>query len=145
MTLEQRMLLYNRSNDPTFRGVFPRSLTGVLYSNQLNYNTSMNLICKEKFMTFSVVIYTRKGFYLLGALNEKIAQLQAAGLIEYWHSEIFDERFLKVQESQEPKPTEVRHLSGCFMIWLMGCFAALVVFICEILHARIFAKSPGGV
>ncbi|KAG5674082.1 hypothetical protein PVAND_004069 [Polypedilum vanderplanki] len=142
MPLEQRTLLFKKSLDPSFDGVFPRSLTGVMYSNQLNYNTSVYLICKEKFMTFSIVIYTRKGFFLLNALNDKIAQLQTAGLIDYWHSQIFDQRYLNIKESQEPKPTELHHLSGCFWLLIIGCTTGLVSFVCEILYAKIFARSP---
>lgn len=141
MTLEQRMLLYNKSRDSAFKGVFLRSLTGALYSNQLTYNTSVNLICKEKFMVFPVVIYTRKGFYLLNILNKKIIHLQAAGLIEYWHSEIIDERYLKIEESKEPKPIQVRHLSGGFSIWLIGCLIAFCAFVCEILYAKIISRA----
>jgi hypothetical protein len=134
MDLETRNLLLNKSFDPTFKGVFLRSLTGVLYSNQKNYNTSVFLICKEHFMTFPVVIYVRKGFYLLEQLNEKIEQLQTAGLIEYWHSQIFDQRYLNIKESDEPKPIKIEHLTGGFIILLIGLSIASFAFICEILR-----------
>ena len=134
MDLETRNLLYSRSFDPSFKGVFLRSLTGVLYSNQKNYKTSVFLICKEKFMTLPVVIYVRKGFYLLEQLNEKIEQLQTAGLIEYWHSEIFDKRYLNIKESNEPKPINIEHLTGGFILLLIGCLIAFCAFIYEILR-----------
>lgn len=129
----KRTQLFNKSHDPSFKGVFPRSLTGVLYSNQQNYNTSVFLICKEKFMTLPVVIYIRKGFFLLEQLNEKIRQLQAAGLIEYWHSEIFDQRYLNIKVKEAPKRIQIEHLSGGFVIFTAGCVIASCAFVCEVL------------
>lgn len=139
MDLEKRTLLFNKSHDPSFNGVFLRSLTGVLYDNQKNYNESVFLICKEKFMSLSVVIYFRKGFYLFEQLNLKIQHLQAAGLIDYWHSEIFDERFLNVKESQHPKQIQIGQLSGGFAILAIGCFLASLAFGFEILYSRVFS------
>lgn len=144
MTLEQRALLYNRSHDPYFKGVFFRSLTGVLYQNQQNFNGTRLLLCKEKFMTIPVVIYVRKGFYLLQSLNEHIWQLDAGGLLDYWHSQIIDSRYLNVIESQEPTAIELHHLSGCFLLLLIGAFIAAVVFVCEILYKRLWIRSRSG-
>lgn len=87
-------------------------------------------------MTFSVVIYTRKGFFLLDALDEKILQLTSGGLIEYWHSQIIDERFLNIIQSQEPRKIEIDHLLGIFKIWSILCLVAFFVFICEIIYWR---------
>jgi hypothetical protein len=140
MTLEQRKKLYSRANDPSFKGAFFRSLTGVLYENQKNFNGTRYLICKEKFLTIPVVIYVRKGFYLLHALNEHISRLEAGGLISYWHSQIIDERYLKIVESQEPSVIELHHLSGGFLLLLIGCLIATLAFICEILFARFTSR-----
>lgn len=138
MTLEQRMKFYSRSNDPTFKGAFFRSLTGILYQNQQNFNGTRYLICKEVFLTIPVVVYVRKGFFLLQPLNERIAMLEAGGLINYWHSLIIDERFLKVIESQEPTAIEIHHLSGGFFLLLFGCLISSLAFICEVLYAKLF-------
>lgn len=144
MTLEQRMLLYNRSNDPDFKGVFFRSLTGVLYQNQKNFNGTRFLLCKEKFLTIPVVIYVQKGFYLLQSLNEHIWQLDAGGLLDYWHSQIIDSRYLNVIESQEPSAIELHHLSGCFLLLLIGAVIAAVAFLCEIIYERFWGRSRSG-
>lgn len=138
MTIEQRQKLFSRSNDPTFKGAFFRSLTGVLYQNQHNFNGTRYLICKEIFLTIPVVIYVRKGFFLLQPLNERIAMLEAGGLINYWHSQIIDERYLKVIESQDPSAIQLHHLSGGFFLLLFGCLASSLAFICEVLHAKYF-------
>ena len=138
MTIEQREKFYSRSNDPTFKGAFFRSLTGILYQNQQNFNGTRYLICKEIFLTIPVVVYVRKRFFLLQPLNERIAMLEAGGLINYWHSLIIDERFLKVIESQEPSAIEIHHLSGGFFLLLFGCLISSLAFICEVLHAKLF-------
>lgn len=138
LTIEAREKLFSRSNDPTFKGAFFRSLTGVLYQNQQNFNGTRLLICKEKFLTIPVVIYVRKGFFLLQPLNERIAMLEAGGLINYWHSLIIDERYLKVIESQDPSAIQIHHLSGGFFLLLFGCLISSLAFICEVLHAKFF-------
>lgn len=95
-------------------------------------------------MTLPVVIYTRKGFFLLEQLNEKIRQLKAAGLIDYWHFEIFDERYLNIKESEQPRPIRTEHLSGGFAIFACGCFVAFIAFACEILYSvySIYSTFP---
>lgn len=85
-------------------------------------------------MMFPVVIYVPKDFYLTEAINEKISFLQAAGLIEYWHSQIIDERYLKVIESKQPRGIKLEYLSGCFLIWISSCFFAILIFLGEIFN-----------
>lgn len=138
MTIEQRMKIYHKALDPSFKGAFFRSFTGVLYQNQRNLNGTRYLMCKEKFLTIPVVMYVRKGFYLLQPLNEHIAMLEAGGLINYWHSQIIDERYLEIIESKEPSAIELHQLSGGFFILLFGCFIALLAFICELLYKKLF-------
>lgn len=138
----RREIINQITTNPSFKGAMLRSVTGVLYSNQLNFNQTKSLMCKEIFMMFPVVIYVPKDFYLTEAINEKIEFLQAAGLIDYWHSEILDERLLKVQESKEPKGIKLEYLSGCFFIWIIFCSFALVVFFGEI-FVGFFSKKMG--
>lgn len=114
-----------------------RSVTGTLYANQLAYNQTQSLMCKEIFMMFPVVIYVPKDFYLTEAINDKIQFLQAAGIIDYWHKEIIDERFLKVVESKEPKGIKFAYLTGCFYIWEILCVVATFVFFGEIVSDKL--------
>lgn len=94
-------------------------------------------MCKEIFMMFPVVIYVPKDFYLTEAINEKIQFLQAAGLIDYWHKEIIDERFLKVVESKEPKGIKYEYLEGSFYIWEILCIIATLLFFGEVLSEKL--------
>lgn len=85
LTISERKKFIEDARESTFKGAILRSLNSILYSNQLNYaNQKMiTFICKEHFMSIPVVIFTRKNFYLLESINEKISIFQAAGLIEF--------------------------------------------------------------
>lgn len=129
-------ILKDINSKPRFKGALLRSLTGARYFNQLNYNTTQHTLCKELFMMFPVVIYVPKDFYLTSALNKVLLRLQAAGLIHYWHSQIIDERFVKVQESKQPKGIKLAYLSGCFYIWIISCSVSFITFVCEIVTSK---------
>lgn len=102
----------------------------VLYRNQFNMN-STNHVCKEIFMTIPSTIYTSQDFYLIDAINENIENFKAAGFIDYWHFRLLDKRKLQAKETRNPKVIEMKHLSGCFHIWIFGSFVGTFVFIVE--------------
>lgn len=85
------------------------------------------------FLMLPVVMYVRKDFFLTTSINKNIEFLQAAGLIDYWHTEIIDERLLKTQESKEPKGIKLEYLSGCFYILMIACSLSILTFMGEIL------------
>lgn len=87
-------------------------------------------------MTISVVIYVKKDFYLLDALNEKIELLKAAGLIEFWNSQDIDEHFLKTKDSNHPKVLTLKRLLGCFHILAFGHGFSFIIFLIEIISNR---------
>lgn len=139
---EQRKLLPNM-HDPNYKAVSLRSLTGMLFINEENFRTHQNTfsICKEYFMSVPVVIFGRKNFYLLRAINKKISIIQAAGLIEYWHSRSIDKRFSKPQVPVVDKILTLQHLSGCFILLTAGLFLAFVIFMIEIVFKIIRARN----
>lgn len=92
-------------------------------------------ICRENFMSIPIVIYTRKNFYLLKAMNQKIETLNAAGLIEYWYYLSFLQDFSN-REVDPPKILTFDHLSGCFEIWAGGCLVSFLSFISEWMFIR---------
>lgn len=87
-------------------------------------------------MTFPVVIYSRKDFYLLDSLNEKIEELKAAGLMDYWHFKAVDGRFLKLDAFQDPAVLKLRSFLGCFQVLSCGFIASLLVFMAEKMIVR---------
>lgn len=118
-----------------------RSFYGTLYDNQIKFNETKSVICKEIFMLFPVVIYVQKDSYLREAINEKIRNLQAAGLIDKWHTEIIDERLLKVEESKEPRGIKIEYLSGCFFTWMASCGFSFLVFLGEAVQFKFQRKN----
>jgi hypothetical protein len=94
-------------------------------------------ISKEAFMTIPLVIYCRKNFYLLDEINEKIEFLKASGLINFWHSQNIRKRFLTVNNLNLPKILNIKQLSGCFHIVLLGTFVSFVVFLLEYFSNKI--------
>lgn len=87
-------------------------------------------------MTVPIIIYTKKNFYILDKLNEKIEALKAAGLIDFWFYEDFDTRKLTVQEDDGLRVLTIAQLLGSFQILLAGCLVGLAAFCFEILSHR---------
>lgn len=100
--------------------------------NQKNDKISRYEICKEFVTTIPVVIYTKKDFYLLNALDEKIRLLKAAGLIDFWNFQDVDKRFLNDPDPKTPKTLQLHHLFGCFQILIAGWLVGLANFVVEI-------------
>lgn len=88
-------------------------------------------MCKEPLAVFQIVIYTRKDFYLLDELNQKIDILAAAGLIDYWRNQDFDFHNITTAKTNYPEPLTIAHLSGCFTLWVWGCSVSFIIFIVE--------------
>jgi hypothetical protein len=138
---ERNDIINEIATNSKFNGALLRSYTGTLYANQLNFNKTISLICKEIFMMFPVVIYCQKNYFLTEAIDEKIEILQAAGLIDYWHSEIIDTRFMKIEESKQPKGIKFESISGCFYIWIISCTASFLTFFGEVFMGKLLKKK----
>lgn len=89
-------------------------------------------ICRETVMTIPLVIYTKKDFYLLDALNEKIEFLKASGLIRFWQYQDVDKALLMGTESRAPKVITINELLGGFKILLAGACLSLISFVIEV-------------
>jgi hypothetical protein len=111
----------------------------LLYHHSIK-NISQFQICREPFMLVSIVIYTKRNFYLLQAINEKIENLKATGLIDYWYSLSFSKEFSN-EKSNTPKVLTFGHLSGCFYIWICGCFVSFLTFVLELTIDRFKNKK----
>lgn len=117
--------------DPFFKGAVVRSAATTLYINQNSPKEDRFKICKEIMMTIPIVMYTKKDFYLLDAINLKIHHLKAAGLVEFWHSQSINVGLLNVKNSNQPKVFSLEKLQGCFTILFYGSFLSLIVFLIE--------------
>ena len=105
----------------------------------INKNLTSLQICREPYITIPTVIYTKKDFYFLQALNEKIEELKGTGLIEYWFSMQFVKEFGRDDDS--PKILTLNHLSGCFLILAGGCFISFIAFILELIIFKLKKRS----
>lgn len=94
-------------------------------------------------MSVPVVIFARKNFYLLDAINKKISVIQAAGLIEYWHSRGADNRFLKAETPPVSKTLTWQHLSGSFILLTGGYFVGFAAFVIEIAYKTVQSRLRG--
>lgn len=128
---QREMKLKKIQNDPFFKGAVTRSAETTLYINQNRAKEDRFKICKEIMMTIPIVMYTKKDFYLLDAINLKIHYLKAAGLVDFWHSQNINVGLLNVKKSKQPKVLSFEKLQGCFTILFYGSFFSLIVFVFE--------------
>ena len=89
------------SQDPDSNAAYEESLVKTYYWNQMNENKK--LVCKEYFMTRPEVIYTKKDFFLLDEINEKIHYFAASGLINHWSFQSINKIKLRVRETNQPQ------------------------------------------
>lgn len=98
-------------------------------------NGSRIRYCKESVLTFNIVIYFRKHFFLRSEINKKIESLLSSGIIEYWVKSEFDSRLPKY-EDKSPRNLNLDDLRGPFVL-MMGLHAvSLIVFILEVIIHR---------
>lgn len=126
----------NILTNPNFKGALGRPLMKVLYLNQNSPRQARFKICKEIFMTISVVIFTKKDFYLLDELNNRIGAFKSAGLIEHWHLEDVDVGMLNEKERAYPKVLGLKHSMGCFQILFCGWGIGACILLWEILSSK---------
>lgn len=130
ITSQRREQMLTEIEKPSFEGTVILGMYKILHRNFINRDKFQLIICKERLMSISIVMYTQKNFYLTEALNEKISLFQAAGLIQYWH---IYERKSFIDDSNPPKILTFHQLLGAFQILLFGCGISLLVFITEII------------
>lgn len=126
-------------NDSRFKGAVGLPLLSAL---QKSFDKNIHItprykICKDAIMMNTVVIYTRKEFFLVEIMNEKIEMIKSAGLIDFWQFQHFDKNILNVKISRVPKFLNLNQLSGAFMILVWGFFLSLQVFVFELLASFI--------
>lgn len=138
---EKSFYIRNLEN-PEFREALIEQYSTIIFRNAFSVNITKSIVCKEIFMTIPSVIYTPKNFFLIDAMNEKIENFKAAGLIKYWHFRVFDDKSMfKVIESKTPRVIQMHHLLGCFQLWFYGLLLSILIFIKEILSRNRFIKS----
>lgn len=129
------------TSDPSFKGCISKSLTYATYlNNNMKNGTRLNIL-NENHMTIQNVIYTRKNFYLLGALNEKIEEIKSSGLLGYWHYKRKAD-LEPINVKKPPKVLTFERLVGCFEIWAFGLFVSFLSFLIEAVLFCKFSRTP---
>lgn len=104
----------------------------MVYFNRI-YPDKQTILMKKSLAVIPIVIYTRKNFFLLDALNEKIDIFKTAGLIEYWFFKNYNFVNVTAKRIEGPKKLTVDKLAGCFQILSFGCTISFVIFIIEVI------------
>lgn len=117
----------------SFDGTMISGLNEILLLNQKNkYNFTFNF-CKERIAGISIVMYFRKNFFLIPAVNKIIRNLVAGGIIERLHKKYLDEELLSVKNSLSgPKVLKLDHLDGAFQILAIGSIFSFILFLAEL-------------
>lgn len=129
---------YNRiQSDPLFLGAFNSLLTRMYFYNQQRPKEKRYKHCSEAVFTNYMVIYTKKNFYLLDKLNEKIDQLNSAGLYAYWEGKFIFSRFSNFKHEPLIKPLRIRDLTGSFILLIAGSAISFASFIFELYREKL--------
>lgn len=123
-------LLEIQSN-PTINAAIVKSLTSIKYHNQIVDSSKRLNFCKETLLTVPVVVYTRKNFFLIDAMNEEFEDFKAAGLLAKWYKEDINHDVVDDITNNLPKVFSLHDLLGCFQVWAFGIFVSFVVFVIE--------------
>jgi hypothetical protein len=95
------------------------------------------LICKEVFVSVPFAMYTRKNFYLLDSINDKIDMLKTSGIINYWYYEPLKK---KIFTNNSPKVLSLQSFIGSFQLFVFGHFLSAFIFVGEIIAKFITRK-----
>lgn len=92
---------------------------------------------KYDFMMVPIVIFTKKEFYLLKAINGKLESLKASGLMTLWHAQDTEKQFEHSKEQKEhPKLLTLEMLTGCFQVLIAGYLLSCIIFLIETKRAK---------
>lgn len=121
----------------SYKGVVALAKGMAIYQNQKNRDGAQFIVLNERVMSIPSAIFTPKNYFLIPSFDEKIHELKSAGLIEYWHNLVVDQKFLKLNRGKsQPKPLSFHHVVGCFQMLGVGFFISSLIFVAEFLVNR---------
>lgn len=119
----------NKTQDSSFKGAVGQPKIEALYYSQIR--KARLRLCKEVVITIPTVIYTKKNFYLIDALNEKLGLINAAGLNIFWYLQEVQPETADQKDLRERKALTLRDLMGCFQILVIGLILTFIAFALE--------------
>lgn len=128
------MTLKKIQSDPSFKGAVGRSTARIYYLDR-NLPKALRhvLLWKDVIITIPCVIYSRKDFFLLDEMNEKLGAMGAAGLIKFWYSEDFGKFIDDMRENMQARTLSLDDLMGCFSVLMFGLTVSFFAFTFELL------------
>lgn len=100
------------------------------------YNGSDIKYCKETLVTFSVVFYYRKHFYLRDEIDKKIDSLLSSGIIDHWIKSSYKYYGYRNYKDNYPRKLTFNDLLGPFCALIMFHAFSFVVFAMEVIINR---------
>lgn len=116
--------------DSAFKGVLLDYRMEVMLWNKRNIKNATLTICPENFLPVHSVFLTRKNFYGLKRINEKVEQLRVSGIIHRHIKKKLD--FKLPSKDHGPSALTVHHLAGIFEVLLGGLVLATLVLFAEL-------------
>ncbi|KAL7036923.1 hypothetical protein ACKWTF_008997 [Chironomus riparius] len=115
---------------------FKRTASFASKTTLMNYSLANDnfpyKICKEQFLTFNIVLFYNKNFFLKLAIDEAIQKISMHGFMNHWMKK-YDKtdkwRFI----DRKPSVMTFDHLSGSFSLLLIGCVLSTFVFVFELI------------
>lgn len=117
--------------EPGFKGALAQSFIKVIYHNSLRHKSQRLVICKEIVSAAPIVLYTRKNYFLLEAINDQVENLKSSGLINYWRKKFLNKNFMIKRRATGPRILTVLNILGALEIWLLGCVIGSLAFVFE--------------
>lgn len=121
------------ATDSDFKGAVAKPRTQALYINARNRDKFK--ILEEDYFLVSIVIYSKKDFFLLDALNERLSLFKSYGLLKYYRYQ--NQEALTNSNQKLPKVFSLKRLLGCFYLLFGGFLLSIVSFVGEIFLFRL--------
>lgn len=113
-------------------------LDNAAYHNKVYPKSQFVLRTRDHVAAFPVALYYPKKSHLKEVFDERMRQIQPAGLIQFWKKRYGDyDFFKKPSESREPRKLSNIHLAGGYQVFLGSLAISGIVFAMELLSVRL--------
>lgn len=132
---------YDKLLDPSFDGAVLTTDVGISYYNMKHFTTTgVVSSTQDRMFLLPFCIFFRKHSCLNEPITKLINRYTNSGLLEYWTSQYFQPRFVKVKteelDNQQPQRLNIKQLLGGFIISSILLIVALVVFLFEVMSGK---------
>lgn len=116
--------------DPTFKGAVAERVCSILYRNSINKQNFTLKMLNEVLVSYQIVFFFSRNFYLLDEFNEKLSQFQANGLLNFWRSNYMSSASEKL--AIIPSSLDLMQLRGVFTLYMFGLLCACAALLSEL-------------